>query len=248
MNGATSTASRTIPIRWITGGPKCCSLQRAALGGGRFPKVGRWQFARRWMRAWGVRRNRRAWAHRTAFGWCVRMETHQRKAGRFCVTAYALHVEETAWDWPERRTQTAWFSPEIACRLAANDELSALIREAVSVKAPVATSKCVCAQAEPLWAQASPARPSSRATQRSHASWRIMRAGDARAPREQLSSDAGENERGVGAAQSRTVRQHNSARPVPRACAGSTNLRMPGRVLQCARFSQMKPLLSIRIE
>jgi 8-oxo-dGTP pyrophosphatase MutT (NUDIX family) len=54
------------------------------------------------------------------------------------VRAFAMHVEDIVWDWPEREERKrAWFTPETACRLAANDELSTLIREAVNVKAPV---------------------------------------------------------------------------------------------------------------
>lgn len=53
----------------------------------------------------------------------------------FRVTAYALHVERVFADWPERAARKrAWFAPEVAARLTANDELADLIRAAVAVR------------------------------------------------------------------------------------------------------------------
>lgn len=66
------------------------------------------------------------------------------KSGRVFlqVTAYALHVEHMANNWPEREERKrAWFLPEVACRLANNEELATLIRAAVQARAPNAVQR-----------------------------------------------------------------------------------------------------------
>jgi hypothetical protein len=55
------------------------------------------------------------------------------------VAAFAMHVEQVLTDWPERKERTrAWFSPDVACKLANNDKLSVLIRTAAQTRAATA--------------------------------------------------------------------------------------------------------------
>jgi 8-oxo-dGTP pyrophosphatase MutT (NUDIX family) len=47
------------------------------------------------------------------------------------VAAFALRVEQVLGDWPERKERKrAWFTPDVAAKLAANAELATLIRSA----------------------------------------------------------------------------------------------------------------------
>lgn len=141
MGGVTSQVG-AIPIRWTNGRAEVMLITTRG--------TGRWTIPKGWPLAESLGAE---CAAREAFeeaGVRGRIEPYSigvfeywkrtKKNRTFLqVTAFALHVEEVAWDWPEREERKrAWFSPEIACRLAANDELSALIREAVSVKAPAA--------------------------------------------------------------------------------------------------------------
>jgi len=142
MSGATSQVA-AIPIRWVGGRPEVLLITTRG--------TGRWTIPKGWPLAESLGAE---CAAREAFeeaGVLGRIEPYSigvfeywkrtKKDRTFLqVTAFALHVQEIARDWPEREERKrAWFSPEVACRLAANDELAVLIRAAVAVKAPVST-------------------------------------------------------------------------------------------------------------
>lgn len=140
MSGVTSQVG-AIPIRWTNGRAEVLLITTRGTGRWTIPKgwpvadsLGAECAAREAFEEAGVRGRVEPYSIGVFEYW-----KRTKKNRTFLnVTVFALHVEETAWDWPEREERKrAWFSPEIACRLAANDELSALIREAVSVKAPV---------------------------------------------------------------------------------------------------------------
>lgn len=139
MSGATSQVA-AIPIRWVGGRPEVLLITTRG--------TGRWTIPKGWPLADSLAV---ACAAREAFeeaGVLGRIDPEpigvfeywkRTRSGRafLNVTAFALHVREIARDWPEREERKrAWFSPEVACRLAANDELAALIRAAVRVQPP----------------------------------------------------------------------------------------------------------------
>ena len=142
MSGATAQVA-AIPLRWTNGRPEVLLVTTRGTGRWTIPKgwpladsLGAECAAREAFEEAGVRGRVEPYALGTFEYW------KRSKHGRVFlqVTTFAMHVEHVAWDWPEREERKrAWFSPDIACRLAGNDELSALIREAVSVKAPVST-------------------------------------------------------------------------------------------------------------
>jgi 8-oxo-dGTP pyrophosphatase MutT (NUDIX family) len=134
MSGATSQVA-AIPIRWTGARAEILLVTTRT--------TGRWTVPKGWPLADSLGAE---CAAREAFeeaGIRGRVEPYslgiyeywkRAKAGRVVlqVTAFALHVEDVAWDWPERKERKrAWFSPEVACKLVANDELSVLIKEAV---------------------------------------------------------------------------------------------------------------------
>lgn len=134
MNGATSQVA-AIPIRWTGGHAEILLVTTRTTGRWTVPKgwpmadsLGAECAAREAFEEAGVR------GHVEPYSLGIYEYWKQAKGGRtfLQVTAFALHVEDIAWDWPERKQRKrAWFSPEVACRLVANDELSALIRQAV---------------------------------------------------------------------------------------------------------------------
>lgn len=138
MSGATSQVA-AIPIRWTSGRAEILLVTTRT--------TGRWTVPKGWPLADSLGAE---CAAREAFeeaGVRGRVEPYslgiyeywkRAKAGRVFlqVTAFALHVEDVAWDWPERKERKrAWFSVEVACKLVANDDLSVLIREAVRMGA-----------------------------------------------------------------------------------------------------------------
>lgn len=143
MSGATSQVG-AIPIRWIGGRPEVLLITTRSTGRWTVPKgwplaesLGAECAAREAFEEAGVRGRIETFSIGTFEYW-----KRTKKSRTFLqVTAFALHVQDIAWDWPERaERKRAWFSPDVACRLAANDGLSALIREAVRVQPPVAFS------------------------------------------------------------------------------------------------------------
>ena len=142
MSGVTSQVG-AIPIRWTNGRAEVMLITTRGAGRWTIPKgwplaesLGAECAAREAFEEAGVRGRIEPYSIGVFEYW----KRTKKNRTFLSVTAYALHVEEVAWDWPEREERKrAWFSPEIACRLTANDDLSALIREAVSVKAPVVT-------------------------------------------------------------------------------------------------------------
>lgn len=53
------------------------------------------------------------------------------------VSAFVLHVDAMARDWPERaERKRAWFFPEVAAKLVGNEQLGALIRNAALICTP----------------------------------------------------------------------------------------------------------------
>lgn len=137
MSAASQVAA--IPMRWTAGRPEILLVTTRG--------TGRWTVPKGWPLADSLGAE---CAAREAFeeaGVRGRIEPYslgvyeywkQARRGRTVlrVTAYALHVDGVAWDWPERKERKrAWFSVEVACRLVANEALSDLIREAVRVHA-----------------------------------------------------------------------------------------------------------------
>lgn len=134
MSGATSQVA-AIPIRWIGGRPEVLLITTRGTGRWTIPKgwpladsLGAECAAREAFEEAGVRGRIEPYSIGSFEYW-----KRTKKSRTFLnVTAFALHVQEIAWDWPEREERKrAWFSPEVACRLAANNDLAALIREAV---------------------------------------------------------------------------------------------------------------------
>ena len=143
MSGVVSQVG-AIPIRWINGRAEVLLITTRGTGRWTIPKgwpltdsLGAECAAREAYEETGVRGRIKPHSIGVFKYW-----KRTKKSRTFLrVSAFALHVEETAWDWPERQERKrAWFSPEIACRLGANNELSALIREAVSVRTPAAAA------------------------------------------------------------------------------------------------------------
>lgn len=141
MSGATSQVA-AIPIRWVGGRPEVLLITTRGTGRWTIPKgwpladsLGAECAAREAFEEAGVRGHIEPYSIGTFEYW-----KRTKKDRTFLqVTAFALHVKEIARDWPERQERKrAWFSPDVACRLAANDELALLIREAVRV-APMET-------------------------------------------------------------------------------------------------------------
>jgi 8-oxo-dGTP pyrophosphatase MutT (NUDIX family) len=139
----TSSQVAAIPIRWTNGRPEV--LLVTTRGTGRWTAPKGWPLseslasecaAREAFEEAGVRGQVEPFSLGTFQYW-----KHTKKGRAYLeVTAFALHVEQIAHDWPERgERKRAWFSPDVACRLANNDELSALIRAAVQVRAPAIT-------------------------------------------------------------------------------------------------------------
>jgi len=140
MSGATSQVA-AIPIRWIGGRPEVLLITTRGAGRWTIPKgwpladsLGAECAAREAFEEAGVRGHIEPYSIGTFEYW-----KRTKKSRTFLqVTAFALHVQEIAWDWPEREERKrAWFSPEVASRLAANDELATLIRAAVRVQPAV---------------------------------------------------------------------------------------------------------------
>lgn len=139
MSGATSQVA-AIPVRWVGGRPEVLLITTRGTGRWTIPKgwplaesLGAECAAREAFEEAGVRGHIEPYSIGSFEYW-----KRTKKSRTFLnVTAFALHVQEIAWDWPERsERKRAWFSPEVACRLAANDQLAALIREAVRVQPP----------------------------------------------------------------------------------------------------------------
>lgn len=148
MSGATSQVA-AIPIRWIGGRPEVLLITTRGAGRWTIPKgwplaesLGAECAAREAFEEAGVRGQIEPYSLGTFEYW-----KRTKKSRTFLqVTAFALHVREVAWDWPEREERKrAWFSPDVACRLAANHELGTLIRAAVSVQPPFEFSSEVAA-------------------------------------------------------------------------------------------------------
>jgi 8-oxo-dGTP pyrophosphatase MutT (NUDIX family) len=138
MSGATSQVA-AIPIRWTGGRAEVLLVTTRATGRWTVPKgwpmadsLGAECAAREAFEEAGVR------GHIEPYSLGIYEYWKRAKKGRLFlqVTAFALHVEEVAWDWPERKERRrAWFSVDVACKLVANDDLSALIREAIRIGA-----------------------------------------------------------------------------------------------------------------
>jgi 8-oxo-dGTP pyrophosphatase MutT (NUDIX family) len=138
MSGATSQVA-AIPIRWTGGRPEILLVTTRTTGRWTVPKgwpladsLGAECAAREAFEEAGVR------GHVEPYSLGIFEYWKRAKAGRVFlqVTAFALHVEDVAWDWPERKERKrAWFSPDVACKLVAYDDLSALIKEAVRMGA-----------------------------------------------------------------------------------------------------------------
>lgn len=128
-----------IPIRWTNGRAEVMLITTRRSGRWTVPKgwpltdsLGAECAAREAFEEAGVRGRIEPFSLGTFEYW------KRAKSGRVVlqVTAYALHVDHVSTDWPERgERKRAWFAPEVACRLANNDELAALIRAAVQVRA-----------------------------------------------------------------------------------------------------------------
>jgi 8-oxo-dGTP pyrophosphatase MutT (NUDIX family) len=124
-----------IPIRWTSGRPEVLLVTTRGTGRWTVPKgwaladsIGSECAAREAFEEAGVRGE----VQPSALGTFEYWKRSKRGRAILQVRAFALFVDEVAWDWPEReQRKRAWFSPEVACRLAANDDLSALIRTAV---------------------------------------------------------------------------------------------------------------------
>lgn len=139
MSGATSQVA-AIPIRWTSGRPEVLLVTTRGTGRWTVPKgwpladaLGAECAAREAFEEAGVRGRVDPYSLGVYEYW------KRAKKGRtfLMVTAYVLHVEEVERNWPERaERKRAWFSPEVACRLVANDELGALIRIAAHVRKP----------------------------------------------------------------------------------------------------------------
>lgn len=138
MSGATSQVA-AIPIRWSSGRAEILLVTTRTTGRWTVPKgwplaesLGAECAAREAFEEAGVRGHVEPYSLGTYEYW-----KRAKKGGVFLqVTAFALHVEDVAWDWPERKERKrAWFPVDVACKLVANDDLSALIREAVSLGA-----------------------------------------------------------------------------------------------------------------
>jgi 8-oxo-dGTP pyrophosphatase MutT (NUDIX family) len=140
LMSAATTQVAAIPIRWTSGRPEVLLITTRG--------TGRWTVPKGWPLADSMATD---CAAREAFeeaGVKGRVEPYslgtfeywkrtKRSRTVLQVTAFAMHVDEIAPDWPEReQRKRAWFSPEVACRLANNDELAVLIRAAVQVRAP----------------------------------------------------------------------------------------------------------------
>lgn len=139
MSGAASQVA-AIPIRWTSGRPEVLLITTRGTGRWIVPKgwpladsLGAECAAREAFEEAGVRGRVDPYSLGTYEYW------KRAKKGRtfLMVTAYVLHAEDVERNWPERtERKRAWFSPEVACRLVANDELSALIRIAAHVRKP----------------------------------------------------------------------------------------------------------------
>ena len=148
MSGATSQVA-AIPIRWVGGRPEVLLITTRGTGRWTIPKgwpladsLGAECAAREAFEEAGVRGHIEPYSIGAFEYW-----KRTKKDRTFLqVTAFALHVQEIARDWPERQERKrAWFSPDVACRLAANDELALLIREAVRVQPPFQVSSEIAA-------------------------------------------------------------------------------------------------------
>lgn len=134
MSGATSQVA-AIPIRWTSGRAEILLVTTRTTGRWTVPKgwpladsLGAECAAREAFEEAGVR------GHIEPYSLGIYEYWKRAKKGRMIlqVTAFALYVDDVAWDWPERKERKrAWFSVDVACKLVANDDLSALIREAV---------------------------------------------------------------------------------------------------------------------
>jgi 8-oxo-dGTP pyrophosphatase MutT (NUDIX family) len=139
MSGATTQVA-AIPLRWTSGRPEVLLITTRG--------TGRWTVPKGWPMADSIAGE---CAAREAFeeaGVIGRVEPYslgmfeywkQSKQGRIIlqVTAFALHVDRILQDWPEREERRrTWFSPEVAAKLAANDQLGVLIKAATQVRAP----------------------------------------------------------------------------------------------------------------
>lgn len=133
-----SSQVAAIPIRWVAGEPEVLLITTRGSGRWIVPKgwpmtdsLGAECAAREAFEEAGVVGEVERYSLGTFEYW------KHSKRGRvfFEVTAYALHVKQTLPDWPERGSRRrAWFAPEVAARLTANDSLADLIRAAVKVE------------------------------------------------------------------------------------------------------------------
>lgn len=140
LMSAATTQVAAIPIRWTSGRPEVLLVTTR--------RTGRWTVPKGWPLANSLGAE---CAAREAFeeaGVLGRVEEYSlgayeywknAKQGRVIlqVTAFALHVDRIMQDWPERgeRRRTC-FSPEVAAKLAGNEQLGVLIKAAANVRAP----------------------------------------------------------------------------------------------------------------
>ena len=139
MSAAASQVA-AIPLRWTNGRPEVLLITTRGTGRWTVPKG--WPFdesiaadcaAREAFEEAGVQGQVESYSLGQYEYW------KQSKRGRIIlqVTAFALHVERILQDWPERNERKrTWFSPEVAAKLAANDQLGVLIRAAAQVRPP----------------------------------------------------------------------------------------------------------------
>jgi len=140
LMSAVTTQVAAIPIRWTSGHPEVLLITTRG--------TGRWTVPKGWPLADSIAAE---CAQREAFeeaGVRGAVEPYSlgtyeywksSKHGRVIlqVTAFALHVDRILRDWPERaERKRTWFSPEVAAKLAANEQLGVLIKAAALERAP----------------------------------------------------------------------------------------------------------------
>ncbi|MGD9980483.1 MAG: NUDIX hydrolase [Hyphomonadaceae bacterium] len=137
---AVTTQVAAIPIRWTSGRPEVLLITTRGAGRWTVPKgwplvdsIGAECAQREAFEEAGVRGAVEPYSLGTYEYW------KNAKQGRVIlqVTAFALHVDRILQDWPERaERKRTWFSPEVAAKLAANEQLGVLIKAAAQIGAP----------------------------------------------------------------------------------------------------------------
>ncbi|MGD9966346.1 MAG: NUDIX hydrolase [Hyphomonadaceae bacterium] len=137
---ALSSQVAAIPLRWTGGRPEVLLVTTRTSGRWTVPKgwpvadsLGAECAAREAFEEAGVRGAVEPYSLGTYEYW------KSSRQGRVVVqvTAFTLHVDRILQDWPERgERRRTWFSPEVAAKLAGNEQLGVLIRAASQMRAP----------------------------------------------------------------------------------------------------------------